>query len=315
MKPYPLKLKPIFKERIWGGRKLGTLFKKDIPEGKKIGESWEIADLPHDKSEIVNGELAGMSIRQAVNRYPGQIMGNEFFEGGFPLLIKILDANDVLSVQVHPDEQACQRMGTGDPKTECWYIIEAEPEAVIYKGLKDGVTKKHFIDAVKMGTVDTMLKKIEVRPGECHFLPAGTAHALGAGVLLFEIQLPSDTTYRIFDWNRVDDQGKPRQLHIDEALESMHFDSSKDNLTTTTVGRLVDSEYFKVDKGHQAKSCEVLLSPGNMKVLLFITGFGTFSGTDGQGVDFDSGDSIIVPADYEGVIRFADDCQYLTVTQ
>ena len=130
MKMYPLKFKPIFKERIWGGQKLREVFGKELPAGKKIGESWELADLPKDKTLIANGELAGQTIIQAIGRYPSEITGSEIFTGPFPLLVKFLDAQDILSVQVHPDEQTCKRMDEGEPKTECWYIISAEAECV-----------------------------------------------------------------------------------------------------------------------------------------------------------------------------------------
>ena len=144
MKAYPLKFKPIYKQRIWGGQKLQEVFDKDIPPGEKIGESWEVADLPDDKSIITNGELVRETLGSVVEKYPKQIMGDENFSGPFPLLIKFLDAEDILSVQVHPDEQTCRRMGKGVPKTECWYIISAAPDAVIYKGLKEGVSKEKF---------------------------------------------------------------------------------------------------------------------------------------------------------------------------
>jgi mannose-6-phosphate isomerase len=159
-----------------------------------------------------------------------------------------------------------------------------------------------------------MLTKVPVEAGQCHFLPAGTAHSIGAGLLIAEIQTPSDTTYRVFDFNRVDDTGKARDLHIEEALESIHFDESSDNLTVTTMGRLVDCEYFKIDKGHQAKNCEVLLSPGPPKTLIFLTGFGTILGIGTEPVEFKAGDCLLVPAVYEGAMRFADDTQYLTIT-
>ena len=231
----------------------------------------------------------------------------------FPLLIKFLDAQDVLSVQVHPDPDTCKRMGRGQPKTECWYIISTEPGSVIYKGLKDGVTKEQFAEAIEKGNVADMLVKIPVEVGQCHFLPSGTTHAIGQGLLIAEIQMPSDTTYRVFDWNRVDDTGKGRELHIEEALDSIHFDSSGDNLSVNYFGRLVDSEYFKVDKGHQGKSCELLMSAGQMKTLIIISGSGTITGA-GNEVRFAPGDTLLVPAIYEGVMRFADDTQYLTVT-
>ena len=314
VKAYPLKFEPIYKQRIWGGQKLREFFNKDIPPFEKIGESWELADLPQDKSVITNGELAGKTIRSAIEKYPKEITGNENFSPPFPLLIKFLDAEDILSVQVHPDPETCRRLGEGEPKTECWYIIAAEPDAVIYKGLKKGVTKEKFAAAVEKGTVADTLAKMPVKKGECHFLPAGTAHAIGPGLLIAEIQTPSDTTYRVFDWNRVDDTGEARALHIEQALESIHFDSSGDNLSVTTIGRLADSEYFKIDKGHQAKNCEVLFSPGKMKTLIIVSGYGTIRGTETEPVEFKAGDCLLIPAAYEGVARFADDTQYLTVT-
>ncbi|MDT8303927.1 MAG: type I phosphomannose isomerase catalytic subunit [Sedimentisphaerales bacterium] len=313
MKAYPLKFRPIYKQRIWGGQKLREVFGKDLPPGEKIGESWELADLPQDKSLIANGELAGQTIHSAIEKYPKEITGEEIFQETFPLLIKFLDAQDVLSVQVHPDSETCRRMGRGQPKTECWYIISAEPGSVIYKGLKEGVTKEQFAEAIEKGTVADMLVKIPVEVGQCHFLPSGTTHAIGAGLLIAEIQMPSDTTYRVFDWNRVDDTGRSRELHIEEALESIHFDSSGDNLSVTKMGRLVDSEYFKVDKGHQGKNCDLLISAGQMRTLIIISGSGTITGA-GEGVGFAAGDTLLIPAIYEGMMRFADDTQYLTVT-
>ncbi len=313
MKMYPFKFKPIYKHRLWGGQKLRELFGKDIPADEKTGESWELADLPEDKSIISNGELAGQSLGEAISKYPKEITGDENFSGSFPLLIKFLDAEDILSVQVHPDPQTCERMGKGQPKTECWYIVSALPGAVIYKGLKEGVTKESFAKAIEEGSAAELLRKVPVKAGECHFLPAGTAHSIGAGLLIAEIQTPSDTTYRVFDWNRVDDDGKSRPLHIEEALESIDFDSLGDNLSVTTIGRLADCEYFKIDKGCQSKGSEMLLLPGEMKVLIIVSGLGTMLAADGSMVEFNAGDCLLVPAIYEGSIRFGTETQYLTV--
>ena len=313
MRLYPLKFRPIFKQRIWGGQKLRE-FGKDIPAGKKIGESWELADLPDDKSVIANGELAGQTLGSVIEKYPKEITGDEKVWRPFPLLIKLLDAEDILSVQVHPDEQTCERLGKGEPKTECWYIIAAAPGAVIYKGLKKGVSKDKFAEAIKEGSVAELLAKVAVEAGQCHFLPAGTAHSIGAGLLIAEIQTPSDTTYRVFDFNRVDDAGKARDLHIEEALESIHFGACRDNLSVTTAGRLVDCEYFKVDKGRQAKGSELRLSVGRMKTLVILAGSGTILGAEGNPVEFKAGDTLLVPFAYEGAIQFFSDTQYLTVT-
>ncbi len=311
---YPLKFRPIYKQRIWGGQKLREVFGKDLPPDQKIGESWELADLPQDKSVIANGELKGKTLISAINQYPVEITGEPYFESPFPLLIKFLDAQDFLSVQVHPDKQTVERMGQGQPKTECWYIILAEPDAVIYKGLRKGVTKSQFAEAIEKGNVADLLARVPVEAGQCHFLPAGTAHAIGPGLVIAEIQLPSDTTYRVFDWNRVDQTGRPRELHIEQALESIHFNSSEDELPVTTIGRLVNCEFFSIDKGHQAKSCEVLLSLGEIRVLIILTGSGTILGTDGYNVEFKAGECLLIPAAYEGAMRFADNSEYLTVT-
>jgi mannose-6-phosphate isomerase len=188
------------------------------------------------------------------------------------------------------------------------------PDAVIYKGLKKGVTKSGFSEAIKKDSVAELLEKVPVKAGQCHFLPAGTAHSIGAGLLIAEIQTPSDTTYRIFDWNRVDDAGKARPLHIEEALESINFNAASSALPITTVGRLVDCEFFKLDKGHQAKGCQKLLSPGKMKTLIILTGSGVILGTVGDSVEFKAGDCLLIPAAYEGAMQFADDTQYLTIT-
>jgi len=314
MKLYPLKFEPLYKERIWGGRTLETVFSRKLPPGKKIGESWELADLPNDKSVIANGELAGRTLAAAIRTYPEQITGDADYSGPFPLLIKLLDAHDLLSVQVHPDPQTCSRMGKGEPKTECWYIISAEPDAFIYKGLKKGAAKKQFVEALENGTVADMLAKTPVEAGQCHFLPAGTPHSIGAGLLIAEIQTPSDTTYRLFDFNRVDAADKARELHIEEALESIRFEASADELAVTTVGRLVACEYFTIDKGHQLENCEALLSRGIMKTLMFLSGCGAIERADGESVAFNVGDTLLIPAAYEGVIRFEADTLYLTVT-
>ncbi|AQT69358.1 putative mannose-6-phosphate isomerase GmuF [Anaerohalosphaera lusitana] len=314
MKTYPLKFKPIFKERIWGGRKLKEAFGKELPEGAKIGESWELADLPEDKSVIVNGELAGKTLAEAIEMMGEAIVGSSSYEPPFPLLIKLLDAQDKLSVQVHPDAQTCKRRGKGDPKTECWYIIDKEPGAVIYKGLKEGVTKEQFAEAIEDGTVAELLVEVPVEVGECHFLPAGTAHAIGAGLLIAEIQTPSDTTYRVFDWNRVDDSGKGRELHVEDAMESITFDQDKSALTVNNVGRLVDSESFKVDKGHQAKGCEMILQSGPLKVLMMLSGTGEIRFGEDSQLPVEAGDTVLLPAAFEGVMIFGEESEYLVAT-
>jgi mannose-6-phosphate isomerase len=314
MDVYPLKSVPVFKPRIWGGRRLAEAFGKELPPDQKIGESWEIADLPEGQSAIANGPLQGLTLGEVVHRHIEGIAGTRDFPQQFPLLVKFLDAQDVLSVQVHPDPETCRRMGKGDPKTECWYIIQAEPGAVIYKGFKQEVTRERFARAIEDGTAADLLAAVAVRPGECHFIPAGTVHSLGAGLLIAEVQTPSDTTYRVFDWNRVGESGQSRPLHIAEALESIHFDVTPDKLPVTTVGRLVDCEYFRVDKGHQARRGELLLGRGGLRVLIFLAGGGTIRSSRVEPVPFKAGDCLLIPATFEGAVRFTQDTEYLTVT-
>jgi mannose-6-phosphate isomerase len=312
MKAYPLKFEPIFKQRIWGGQKLHDILGKDLPAGEKIGESWELTDLPVDKSVIINGELKGLTLNAAIRKFPKEITGDANFKLPFPLLIKFIDAEDILSVQVHPDEETCKRMGKGEPKTECWYIVEAAPGAFIYKGVKKGVTKDEFAKAIKKGNVEELLQKVYVKAGECHYLPAGTVHSLGAGLIIAEIQMPSDTTYRVYDFNRLDDKGNPRPLHIEEAMESIHFESPEE-LPAATTGRLVDSKYFKVDKGQAARESELLLAAGKMKAIIITGGSGRIKSAGRKSEEFKAGDCLLIPADYEGTMVFVKKTEYLTV--
>ena len=314
MKLYPLKFKAIYKERIWGGQKLCSYFNKDFPSNINIGESWELADLPNDKSIIANGELAGQTIGEAIAKYPKEITGDANFSGQFPLLLKLLDAEKTLSVQVHPDKQTCQRMGKGEPKTECWYIIAAGEDSVIYKGLKKGVTKEQFAKSIADGTAADLLNRVPVKAGQCHFIPAGTVHTIGKNNMIAEIQTPSDTTYRVFDFNRIDVAGNTRQLHIEEALESINFDIDSSQLPVTTSGRLVDSKDFKIDKAEQPKDSQISILPSQMKVYVFTDGSGKIFETQKDKTDFSTGDCVLIPADYEGTMQFIGDTKYLIIT-
>jgi mannose-6-phosphate isomerase len=314
MKYYPLTFEPLFQERIWGGRRLSELFDKALPAGLSIGESWELSDLPHGQSVVANGPLAGRTLRTLMEQFGPEITGKTSFIGPFPLLIKLLDAEDVLSVQVHPDAHACRKMRKGEPKTECWYIIAAQPGAAIYNGLKRGVTREAFEKAVRSGTCADLLNRVPVEVGQCHFLPSGMCHAIGQGLVIAEIQQPSDTTYRVFDWNRTDaNTGLPRQLHIEDALESIHFDDAP-IAPPTTIGRLVDCPEFKVDKGHLLSGGEVLLKIGTMRVLVILTGRGQIVAEAVEPVRFAAGQTLLIPAAYEGVMEVGQNCEYLTVT-
>lgn len=233
---YPLTFHPIFQERIWGGRKLETLYGKPLPPGKIIGESWEISDRADANSVVTNGPLAGKTLAELMHSHRAEIMGRARSpDGRFPLLIKLLDAQDNLSLQVHPPQHLAAELG-GCAKTEMWYVSAAEPGALLYAGLRRGVTREQFADKTRKGAVAECFHQLPVREGDSLFLPSGRVHALGKGLVIFEIQQNSDTTYRVFDWNRLDASGKPRQLHIEESLKCIDFEDFEPSLTPDRAG-------------------------------------------------------------------------------
>lgn len=254
--PYLLRTKPFFQDYLWGGRNLETVLSKEIPAEGVWAESWEMIDHPHHQSEVANGDWAGKTLRDIGSQSPDWLFGDASQEfSALPLLLKYLDCQRVLSVQVHPDDVYGQQMSPPDlGKTEAWYIISAEPGAKLYAGLNEGVSSADLAAAVEAGAVEDCLHVIEPSAGDCVFIPAGTVHALGAGLLVAEIQQASNTTFRLFDWNRTGADGKPRELHIDQGLEVVDFDSGPRQLqkprATDQEGReqLVHCEKFVLDR-------------------------------------------------------------------
>lgn len=221
---YPLTFQPIFKDRVWGGRKLEQLYGKALPPQTPIGESWEITDRPEGVSVITNGPLAGRDLRWLMEHHAKELLGDsQPCAGRFPLLVKILDAQEKLSLQVHPPAHKAAELH-GDPKTEMWYVADATPDADLFVGLRRGATREEFERRIQDGSVAECFHRIPVQRGDSMFLPSGRVHALGAGNLIFEIQQNSDTTYRVFDWNRVGLDDKPRELHIPQALAAIDFE-------------------------------------------------------------------------------------------
>ncbi len=313
MEMYPFKFKPIFKPRLWGGRRLADVFGKDLPPGEKVGESWELADLPEDKTLIANGRFQGKALAQVLAEEAAALVGPSPVPVPFPLLIKLLDSQEALSVQVHPNEETCARTGKGQPKTECWYVLEAAADAFIYKGLQPGVTRDQLATALAEEGAERLLCKVPVTPGECHFIPAGTVHAIGPGLLIAEIQQPSDTTYRLYDYNRRDARGDLRALHIVDGLESVHFGQTPEDLPVTTVGRLVDSAFFKVDKKHHLPGGQALLGRSELTVHVFLDGGGALTGRFEQ-TDVRAGDCVMIPASCDTVFQCEQECTFLSVT-
>ncbi|MFW5986363.1 MAG: type I phosphomannose isomerase catalytic subunit [Halanaerobiales bacterium] len=220
MKLYPFTFKPIYKEKVWGGEQLRNYFGRELP-GDSIGESWEIAAHKHGTSVIANGPLAGKNLDYLLQKNARQLLGKYLVENNktFPLLVKFLSVKNKLSIQVHPDD-AYAREHEGEPgKTEMWYVISAAPEARLIYGLKSGITPEELVNAIKNGDPETYLNYLQVNPGDVFFIPAGTLHSIKGEMLLAEIQQNSDTTYRVYDWGRTDNNGKSRPLHIKRALD------------------------------------------------------------------------------------------------
>jgi len=266
----PLIFEPIFMERIWGGRALEGEFRKKLPPNVRIGESWEIVDRPEAQSIIVRGPLKGKTLHELWTQHRHEIFGNIADRQRFPLLVKLLDAHEKLSLQVHPPEKIAAKLG-GEPKTEFWYVAAAEPGAKLFVGLKAAMKRARFEEALRGGSIADHVHIIESKRGAAMFLPAGRFHAVGAGNVLVEVQQNSDTTYRVFDWNRLDDTGKPRPLHIDQALESIDFDDVAPRLVQAKGEELVRHELFEVEKWNLDAPREIV-PDGQFAIVCCLTG-------------------------------------------
>lgn len=238
--------KPIYQERIWGGRKLESLYKRTLPEGKKIGESWELVDRPEANSELVEPDGDCLTLHDLWTKKREQVFGTAAPDvPRFPILLKLLDCVEKLSVQVHPPAAMAEKL-KGEPKTELWYFLHTEPDANIYVGLKKGVTREAFEKAIGTPKLAELLHTLKTEPSQVMFLPSGRIHAIGAGNVIFEIQQNSDTTYRVDDWNRVDDKGKARQLHIQESLASINFNDFEPVFGQPHSERVIECPYFSI---------------------------------------------------------------------
>lgn len=317
---YPLTFKPLFKERVWGGRKLETIYQKPLPPGTPIGESWEITDRPGEVSVITNGLLAGRDLHWLMQHHGAELLGAvKPAAGRFPLLVKILDAQDKLSLQVHPPAERAAALG-GEPKTEMWYITEAAPGAELYVGLKRGATREEFERKLKAGTVAECFHHVPVKAGDAMFLPSGRVHAIGAGLLIFEIQQNSDTTYRVFDWNRVGLDGKPREVHVEQSLASIRFDDFEPALIQGEAAgqearkarTIVRDPLFTVEAHHRGAGTGSLPA-GRMQILGQLTGKAKVS--DGQTtVTLAPGQFCLLPASLKQVTLQSDaPCSFLRV--
>jgi len=299
---YPLSFKPILMERVWGGRRLEELYDKDLPPELAIGESWEVTDRPEGVSEITNGALAGKDLRWLMENHQEALLGDaKDYDGRFPLLINILDTSQKLSLKVHPPAHKAAEL-KGEAKTEMWYVAEATSEADIFVGLKAGVTPRQFEDKINDGSVADCFPRQRVKKGDVMFLPSGRVHAIGAGSVIFEIQQNSNTTYRVFDWNRVGLDGKPRDLHIPEAIASIDFDDIEPGLVDTEFSgeevqkrTLVDDPLFTVENWRIPLGASARLENGKCQIVALLSGAAEAS--DGQSwVQLSPGQFCILPA-------------------
>jgi len=275
---YPLRFWPILRRYLWGGRRLGSVLAKELGPGDDYAESWEICDRGPDQSVVGWGPLAEVSLHELLVERGPEILGRHHRQDRFPLLMKFLDARRTLSVQVHPNDAQAAALDPPDlGKSEAWVVLDAEPGSLIYAGLKPGVDRGNLAEAIRQGTCQDCLYQFEPAVGDCVFLPAGTVHALGEGLLVAEIQQSSDTTYRLFDWNRLGTDGKPRALHVAAALDVIDFDRpavQPQELRPTDrpgVGRLIRCDKFVLDRW-QLDSPQMAGGDGRCHILTVIEG-------------------------------------------
>lgn len=248
---YPLKFKPILKHRIWGGNQLKKVLKKIYTDDLTIGESWELSGVIGEESVVINGELAGNTINELLDIYMDDLVGGKNFEQfgfTFPLLFKFIASNDKLSIQVHPNDEMVAEQGSFG-KTEMWFVVKAEEGAELVLGFKEPINKETCRQHIQNNTLESVLNKVKVNTGDVCFIPAGMVHAIGKGVVIAEIQQASDLTYRLYDYNRLEKDGKPRQLHVEQALEAINFDNHSNDKIQFNKERnksvpLVACEYF-----------------------------------------------------------------------
>src|SRR5438132_2188085 len=266
----PLAFEPIFMERIWGGRRLQSEFAKNLPRHGRIGESWEIVDREEAQSVVRDGPLRGKTLHELWTEHRQEIFGDVVNSQRFPLLVKLLDAQEKLSLQVHPPEKVARELGS-EAKTEFWYVAAADPNAELFVGLRDPITAEELKSVLDKKTVADCVHTIRVKAGDAMFLPAGRFHAVGAGNLLVEIQQNSDTTYRVFDWQRLNEHGKPRELHLDQALASIDFNDVRPKLIEPKGELLVSHELFEIQKWNLNSPREVV-SAGQFAIGVCLSG-------------------------------------------
>lgn len=300
---YPLTFQPIYQDRLWGGRRLARLFDRSLPPGRVIGESWEVCDRPDAVSVVAQGPLTGVALGALMATDPVGLWGQSVPAGTrFPWLCKLLDAQDDLSLQVHPPASLAGLLG-GEPKTEMWYVAAADEGAAFYAGLHPGTGREEFGRRARDGTVADLFHRLPVGAGDALFLPSGRVHALGRGLVIFEIQQNSDTTYRVFDWNRVGLDGKPRDLHLDQALAAIDFGDTTPALLPTAavlegglrIRALVRDPLFDIDEMSGAGEVADRRPSGCPGLIAVVAGRVVLQG-GGQRIELGPGGFAVLPA-------------------
>ncbi len=292
----PLRFQPIYQTRVWGGRQLETLLGRKLPDDQPYGESWELCDRPEAQSIVADGPHAGMTLHELWTTHRVEVFGERYRDHParhFPILMKILDCCDVLSLQVHPPAAIAPSLG-GEPKTEMWFVAHADSTALIYAGLRQGATRTKFEAALNDGTVADLVHSITPHHGEFMLVESGRIHALGAGLLTYEIQQNSDTTYRVFDWNRVGLDGKPRALHVAESLACIDFNDFEPAMQSPAAdGRMVECPHFVTTyhKLETGRNTDICVAQDAFLCLAIVCGHGILAGNNVR-----AGDFMILPA-------------------
>ena len=298
---YPLLFEAIFKERIWGGAKLKEILNKSF-ESNQIGESWELSTVENDISVVANGQFKGLNLNQLIEKYPTELLGADSINNfglNFPLLFKFIDAKEDLSIQVHPNDELAKERHNSFGKTEMWYVIQADANASLVVGFNDKTNKKEYQEHLENKTLVTILNETSVKEGDAFFLETGTVHAIGAGVLIAEIQQTSDITYRLYDWDRVDASGMSRELHTDLALDAINFEPTNTKLNYEVVKNksvnLVECPFFKTNILQISDRYNWKKTKESFTVLMCAKGSFTINMLHFK-AEFKKGDTILIPA-------------------
>lgn len=309
-KLYPLKFKPVLKDKIWGGNKLHKVLDK-AGAGEKCGESWEISAVEGNVSEVAEGFLAGNNLTELIEIYMGDLIGEKVYDqvgNEFPLLIKYIDANDDLSIQVHPGDDIARERHNSRGKTEMWYIIDTVPGSKLISGFNRNLTRDEYLKALNSGKLSDVMNYEDARPGDIFFMPSGRVHAIGSGILLAEIQQSSDVTYRIFDYNRKDDQGKTRELHTDAAIDVLDLHKTdrsgiKYDRTLNKTINLVECPYFTTNIMEFDKIVEKDFNfIDSFVIYMCVEGSLSVLTPDNEGVILVKGDTVLIPAEIKNAI-------------